>query len=107
MQSFRPKGTNLSEPRLKNNQAGFNLRAPDFPVPVRFGFALLAVILATLLHNSLSGMLGGAVPFILYYPTVVLAGWFGGLWPGLFTVALSGLVAGYAFMLPYDSFVLR
>jgi PAS domain-containing protein len=44
------------------------------------------------------------VPFILFFPTVVVCAWFGGLWPGLLSASLSGLVAWYAFMPPRDWF---
>jgi PAS domain S-box-containing protein len=47
--------------------------------------------------------LGEGVPFILYFPTVVLCAWFGGLWAGLLSAALGGFVAFYFFIPPYHS----
>ena len=50
---------------------------------VAYGLTIVAVALATLLRFVLAPVLGEGVPFILYYPTIVLCAWFGGLWPGL------------------------
>ena len=72
----------------------------SFSAMTRFGFAVLAVILATLLRAALDRILGEEVPFIVFYPAVVLCAWFGGLWPGLLSTGLSGLIAWYAFMPP-------
>jgi PAS domain S-box-containing protein len=73
-------------------------------IVVRYAFALLAVALASLLRGVLVPVLGEGVPFILYFPTVVLCAWFGGLWPGLLSAALGGLVALYFFIPPDHSF---
>jgi PAS domain S-box-containing protein len=72
----------------------------SFSAMTRFGFAVLAVILATLLRAALDRILGEEVPFIVFYPAVVLCAWFGGFWPGLLSTGLSGLIAWYAFMPP-------
>jgi PAS domain S-box-containing protein len=70
---------------------------------LRYGFAFLPVILAALLQAVFHPMLGEGVPFILFYPAVVLSAWFGGLWPGLLATILSGLIAWYVFIpLPYS-----
>ena len=78
-----------------------NLGAPNFSASVRYGFAFLAVVLASLLRAVLAPVLGDGVPFILFYPTVLLSAWFGGFWPGLLSVLLGALAAVYAFMPPY------
>ena len=41
-----------------------------------------------------------AVPFITYFPAVLVVTWFGGLGPGLLAVGLGGLAADYFFMPP-------
>jgi two-component system CheB/CheR fusion protein len=70
----------------------------------RYGFAVVAVLLATLLRAALDPIFGEAVPFIFFYPAVVLCAWFGGLRPGLLATGVSGLIAWYAFMPPRYSF---
>jgi K+-sensing histidine kinase KdpD len=50
-------------------------------------------------------LLGEGVPFILYYPAIVIAAWFGGLWPGILSTVLGGLIAWYVFIPPTYSFV--
>src|SRR5689334_1796656 len=70
----------------------------------RYLFTIDAVTLATLLRFALRPLLELEVPFILYFPTVVLSAWFGGLWPGLLSAALSGITAWYVFVPPQLSF---
>ena len=60
--------------------------------------------LATSLRLALGPVLGEGVPFILFYPAVVLSAWFGGLWPGLASGALAALIAWYVFIPPAYSF---
>ena len=67
----------------------------------QYAFAVLVVILASLLRDFANPILGEKVPFILFYPTVVLAAWFGGLGPGLLATVLSGFIAWYVFYAPY------
>jgi PAS domain S-box-containing protein len=78
----------------------------NFSKTVQYAFAVLVVILASLLREFLNPVLGEGVPFILFYPTVVLAAWFGGLGPGLLTTVLSVLISWYVFMRPTYSFTL-
>jgi PAS domain S-box-containing protein len=69
----------------------------------RYAFAVFAVVVASLLRSVLTPALGEGVPFTLYFPTVVLSAWFGGLWPALLAAALSGLIAWYVFIPPHYS----
>jgi PAS domain S-box-containing protein len=78
----------------------------NFSNTAKYAFAVLVVILASLLREFLIPVLGERVPFILFYPAVVLAAWFGGLWPGLLSTVLSAFIAGYVFMPPAYSFAL-
>jgi PAS domain S-box-containing protein len=65
------------------------------------------VAAATLLRRPLDSLLGaGAVPFILYFPTVMLSGWFGRLGPGLVATTLSTLGALYFNIEPAFSFTI-
>jgi signal transduction histidine kinase/ActR/RegA family two-component response regulator len=74
---------------------------------VRYAVVAVAVLLATLLRLSFAAALGDGVPFIFYFPAVVVCAWFGGLWPGLVATAFSALAAAYAFMPPHHAFALH
>lgn len=69
-------------------------------------FAILTVILAFLLRAVLDPVIGPGLPFILFYPTIVLSAWFGGLLPGILATVLSGLIAWYVFIPPHYSFTI-
>src|SRR5919197_694467 len=71
---------------------------------LRYAFAIFAVILAALLREFLDPLIGQGLPFITFYPTVVLVAWFGGLWPGVFSTVLGELIAWYMFIPPRYSF---
>lgn len=73
-------------------------------IMARYSFIVLAVTLSTLLRFALYPLLDFNVPFILYFPTVVVCAWFGGLWPGVLSTILSALIAWYLFFLPQYSF---
>jgi two-component system cell cycle sensor histidine kinase/response regulator CckA len=72
------------------------LRAALLPY---FG-AVLLVACATLLRWLLVPRLGDALPFITYFPAVVVAAWRLGLGPTLLTLALSAVLADYLFLTP-------
>src|SRR6185503_18764116 len=64
------------------------------------GAALAAVGLALLFRYSLRDSFGVAVPYLQFYPAIIVAAWFGGLGPGVLATALSALAAMYAFLPP-------
>jgi PAS domain S-box-containing protein len=74
-------------------------------IVARYAFTIVAVTVATLFRVALVPVLGEAVPFILYFPTVVLCAWFGGKWTGLTATALTGLISWFIFISPYYSFI--
>src|SRR5262245_40036105 len=63
--------------------------------PPRYGVAVLAAALALGARALLDVPRGADAPFVLAYPAVALAAWYGGLGPGLVATALSaaGVVA--------------
>lgn len=75
-------------------------------IVARYAFTILAVTLATLLRFALIPVLGLRVPFILYFPTIVVCAWFGGLWQGLLSTVIGGLIALFAFREPQFTFKL-
>ena len=83
------------------------LLIPNFSRTARYGFAIVVVVMAALLRQILSTALGAGVPFILFYPAVALAAWFGGFWPGVLIDSARRLlcvVHVYAALLVVDGF---
>ncbi len=74
------------------------------PALLRYGSAVLITALAVLIRIPLSLVLGSGVPFILFFPTVTLAAWYGGLGPGLLATGLSALAATILYIEPIYSF---
>jgi formate hydrogenlyase transcriptional activator len=71
--------------------------------PQSYGFALVAVLLAAWIRYELDIALGFGLPFVLFYPLIMLMALFGGLGPGLFVTILSGAIAAYFFLEPLNS----
>ena len=70
--------------------------------PRRYGFAVIAVAVATLLRYPLSKLLGDNLPFLLFFPAIWLVAWMAGLGPGVVSVILSGAAASYLFSSPVN-----
>jgi two-component system, sensor histidine kinase and response regulator len=62
---------------------------------VAYGIAVLGPALTLLLRSPFDAVLGERVQYMAFYPTVLLAAFFGGLWPGLLATVLSSLAATY------------
>src|SRR5580698_10133938 len=58
-----------------------------------YGVALLATGLSLLVRWPLWPILGNAVPHMTFLPAVMIAAYFGGLWPGIVATILSAIVA--------------
>jgi len=71
-----------------------------------YGFALVMVALAVFVRWIVGEYLGARIPFITFYPAIILATLFGGLWPGIVATVLSALAAWFLFVPPYFSFAL-
>ena len=73
----------------------------------RYAFTFAIVALASLARRALVPVIGEGVPFILFFPAVVLCAWFGGLGPGLVSAALGGGIAWYLFIPPHYSWTVH
>lgn len=73
------------------------------PIWLRYGVAVGVVVLATLACKALAPH-SYRTPFLLFYPSVVFAVWFGGLGPGVLATVLASLAANYYALPPYNSF---
>ncbi|QDT71377.1 Aerobic respiration control sensor protein ArcB [Lacipirellula limnantheis] len=63
--------------------------------------AIAAVAVAAAARYLLNRVLPpGAVPFITFFPAVVLASWYGGLWPGVTAAVAAYLTADWCFVPP-------
>ncbi len=62
--------------------------------------ALAGVAVATGIRFLCQEILGAAVPFLFYYPAVMLAAWCGGIRPGALATLLSVLAADFFFIEP-------
>ena len=73
------------------------------PATLRYGLALLAVA-GSLLVSIWLRPHSFTTPYLAFYPAVILALWFGGLWPGLVATLLSALAVDFFQLPPYDRF---
>ena len=67
---------------------------------------MLATAVATLVRLALEPILGpGAVPFITYFPAVLLVAWLRGRFAGVLAVVLGTLVANFFFLVPVRTLI--
>lgn len=73
----------------------------------RYIIAVGAVILAWLLREAGTPFWGPtALPFIFFFPAIVLAAWYGRLHLALLSIGLSALLAAFFFLEPRHSFLI-
>src|SRR5262245_2454286 len=65
-----------------------------------YGLAVLSVALAAFIRLELDPLLGGKAPLLIFIFAVLVTSWYGGLWPGLVSTALSFLIGDYLFIPP-------
>ena len=80
------------------------VRAPDWPTPVRYTIAVALAFAAAAAQALLSPIWGDSVPFLMFFPAIVLSAWMGGFGPGMVTTVLGALLANYFWLPPYHSF---
>ena len=66
----------------------------------RYAVALAAFAVAVLLRYIFSDRLGATVPYLQFFPAIMLAAWYGGLGPGVLITTLSMVVAMYWLLPP-------
>lgn len=69
----------------------------------RYAIAVLAAAVAALLRLALDPLWGVKLPLILFFPAVMVSGWFGGFWPGIVTTLLSAVAADFFWIPPVYS----
>jgi PAS domain S-box-containing protein len=70
------------------------------------GIALGLLAIATLLRWAFVSFAIQGIPFITYFPVIILATIFGGLWPGIVSALASAILAWFAFIGPKTYFEL-
>jgi len=58
-----------------------------------FLFAGACVGAAALIRLAADPWLGRSVPYLMYYPAVMIASWYGGFWPGVLATVMSAAAA--------------
>lgn len=76
---------------------------PQLSLPLRYGLALVAVLLALLLSMALPPFAEGG-GFMLFLIAVVIGAWYGGWGPGLLTIGLSIFSIYYVVLPPHNTF---
>lgn len=80
---------------------------PDWParrsVAMRYGVAVLAVIVAFALRYAMQDNLNNRLPFIFFVPAAMIAAWYGGMAPGLLAAAAGLLLADYFFLSSHEA----
>ena len=74
--------------------------------PQRYGLALGAVSVATILQYGVDISFGFTPPFLFLYPTVTIIALLAGFGPGLCATLLSAMTAVYFFLEPLNSFAI-
>lgn len=75
----------------------------DAPGIRRYGIATILVLLAFMLRDALSPLLGDNLPFTFFLTSSMLAACFSGFGPGVYALILGWLIADYFFVLPIGS----
>src|SRR5579859_8211367 len=75
--------------------------------PQRYGFALLAVLIATVLRYLVGLFLGLNEPFVLFYPAVAIVALLAGFGPGIVATVVAMIAGGFFFLEPVNSFQIR
>jgi len=80
------------------------MRTPDWPAPVRYGLAVGFAVAAIGLRGVLTSIWGYDLPFLTFFPAVMMSAWLGGFWPGAVTTVFSAAGANYFWIAPFGTF---
>ncbi len=76
-----------------------------FQFAKRYGFAIFAVAISTLVTFAIRPILGSQAHYLTFTLAVIASAWYGGLGPGLASTVIGFLSADYFFLTPVYSFV--
>jgi PAS domain S-box-containing protein len=72
----------------------------------RYGSAIAIMAVATAVRFAMSPVWGAGLPYITFYPAVMVSAWLGGIGPGLVATAVSAVLADYFWVSPVFSFAI-
>jgi PAS domain S-box-containing protein len=73
---------------------------------LRYGIAVVSIVLATLLRLWLDPILDDYIPFTTYYAAIMFTAWYGGLGPSIAALISGALLASYLFVEPRRSLMI-
>jgi K+-sensing histidine kinase KdpD len=73
------------------------------PAALRYGLSVIAVALVVVVRMALAPAWSLAHPSLLFYPAIILAGWFGGFGPGALATGLAVFALTYLWFPPLYS----
>ncbi len=88
-------------------ETAVNSRVDNTSTATRYAIAVLAAIVALLLRQMLSPLLGDRNPYHTVWAAVVFSAWYCGIGPSVVTALLSVVGVWYWFVPPYHSFALE
>jgi len=62
------------------------------------------VVVAALVRTLTDPLLGRTVPYLFFYPAIIVAATFGGFRPGVFATVCSGAISAFLYLEPIGSF---
>jgi two-component system, chemotaxis family, CheB/CheR fusion protein len=81
------------------------VESPQFRNLARYVIAVGSVVLAWLLREALTPIWGpNSLPFIFFFPAIVITAWYGRLRLALLSIGLSAVIANYFFIEPLHTF---
>jgi PAS domain S-box-containing protein len=66
----------------------------------RYALAVVAAVSSAGAGALLQSTLGYRFPLITFYPTIMLAAWYGGFWPGVVATGVSTILVDYLWLAP-------
>ena len=82
-------------------------RVARLSTPARYGVAVTAAVMAILVRLALDPAWGIKLPYITFFPAIMVVGWLGGLWPGIVTTLITGTAALYYWIEPSYSWLVK
>src|SRR5271165_4079571 len=76
------------------------------PRPARYAVAIGSAAISAVLVDFLLPSVGNQFPFLMLYPAVICAAWYGGFGPGLLATVLTALVAAFFLFEPRFTFAI-
>ncbi len=81
------------------------LRVRQYPFAA-YGLALAMVALAVFVRGLVAEFAGAAMPFVTFYPAIIVVALIGGIGPGILATGLSSVAAWYLFIPPFFAWTL-